>query len=188
MVYGTGVIPNYTTNGLTLADPKTSGPLLEATAEYCAGVAVSYSNPIARPKAKIAIKNLLEKGQCKIMVHHIISDRASIDEFVQLAKDWGDDIHYHVLLPLMAHGRSREAMDPESFPYLAEMIHREGLERRIALGANFAPYLRQDPSLLPVWEYPSETYSKNVLLKSQEEIIITPSSFDLTPCKVISLS
>ena len=183
-VYQSGVIPNYTTNGITLAAGDDRGKqLLLSTSLYCAGVAVSYGNPALRPKARIAIENLRREGRCKVMIHHIISDKDSVDEFLQLAKDYGADIHYHVLLPLMKHGRSKEGMTPGTFEYMAEGIHREGIEGRIALGANFAPYLKSDPTLLPVWEYPCETYSK-----SRSEIVITPSSFDQTPCQVLSLS
>lgn len=39
---------------------------------------------------------------------------------------------------------------------------------------------------IKTWIYPAETYSKNVLLK-ENEVVITSSSFNLTPVKVIKL-
>lgn len=36
------------------------------------------------------------------------------------------------------------------------------------------------------WLYPAESYSKNVLL-TKDKVQITPSSFNLTPIKIINL-
>lgn len=185
----TGVVPNYTTNGLTLADPDTATPLLEATAEYCAGVAVSWGNQGARLQARRAVENLLLRGRCKVMLHHIISDTGSVDDFIQTALEYGPDIHYHVLLPLMKHGRSEAEMEPGVFEYLAARVRENDLLGKIALGANFAQSLKSHPGLLPVWEYPSETYSKNIILKGDGELLITPSSFNTeTICERVILS
>ena len=44
-VYESGVVPNYTTNGITLAQgDKLTEKLLEATSNYVGGVAVSFGN------------------------------------------------------------------------------------------------------------------------------------------------
>lgn len=43
-VYNTGVVPNYTTNGITLSSIKTSRELLEYTRNFVGGVAVSLGN------------------------------------------------------------------------------------------------------------------------------------------------
>jgi 4-hydroxy-tetrahydrodipicolinate synthase len=51
----------------------------------------------------------------------------------------------------------------------------------VAFGANFYPYLEK--SKLPVSVYPQEAYSKNIILNNK--VIITPSSFNLTPIEEI---
>lgn len=181
-VYNSGVVPNYTTNGILLSnyeDPKCK-ELLEATAKYCGGVAVSFGNKKIRDKARKAIENIIAYGECKVMIHHLISDEASVNEFIQEAINYGDSIHYHVLLPLMKHGRSSEGMENDTFKYLAEEIKRNNI-KNVAFGANFTPAMKANPGLLPIWEYPQETYSKNVLLKEKGVVTITPSSFNLKP-------
>lgn len=184
-VFESKVVPNYTTNGILLSDKDKAAEILEATRNFCGGVAVSFSNISLRPTALKAIENLLAYGECKVVVHHIISDPASVDEFISLQESFGTDLHYHVLLPLMAHGRSKEGMKEGTFEYMAEKIREKGIEN-VAFGANFAPYMKENPGLVNVWEYPQEIYSKNLIL-GENHITITPSSFNLTPCKEITL-
>ena len=183
-VYNTGVVPNYTTNGILLSDKDRSARIFEYTKAYCGGVAVSFSNLSIRPLALKAIENLLSYGECKVVIHHIISDKSSVDEFINLQKSFGSDLHYHVLLPLMKHGRSNKEMEPGVYEYLAEKIREEKIEN-IAFGANFAPFMKSNPGLVNVWEYPQEIYSKNLILE-KNKIIITPSSFNLEPCKIVT--
>lgn len=183
-VYSTSVVPNYTTNGIILSDKTRSERILEYTKAYCGGVAVSFGNPGLRPLAMRAIENLLSLDSCKVVVHHILGNTIEVDEFVDLQKSFGQDIHYHVLLPLMKHGRSTKTMEPGTYEYLAKKLREEGI-KNVAFGANFAPYMMKSPGLIDVWEYPQDTYSKNLIL-GDREITITPSSFDLKPCKVIT--
>ena len=186
-VYETEVVPNYTTNGILLSDytKKECRELLEATSNFCGGVAVSFGNTTLRPMAEKAIDNLTREGNCKIMIHHIIGPKGSIDDFIRSAKKYGDQVHYHVLLPLMAAGRSNAGMKEEDFLKLAEEVKKEGITN-IALGANFSPWLEKYPDSFDVYEYPKETYSKNILLDSGK-VTITPSSFDLTPIRTIEV-
>ena len=186
-VYETGVVPNYTTNGITLSDYNDPycRDLLEATSKYCGGVAVSFGNKAIRPKARAAIENLIEHGNCKVVIHHLISDKASVEDMIELAKEYKDRLHYHVLLPLMAHGRSKKGLQDGVFLYMSERCKEEGI-KNLAFGANFAPQLRDNPEAFPVYEYPQEVYSKNVLLKNGK-VVITPSSFNLEPCKIIDV-
>lgn len=171
-VYESKVVPNYTTNGIKLSDE-----ILEATRNFVGGVAVSLSNRGAEDRARKSISLLLEKGECKVNIHHIISGKESVDKFIQVWSEYGNDINYHVLLPLMNEGRSVHKMDDSAFYYLEEKIEALGI-KNIAFGANFLKQLRT--SKLKIWEYPQETYSKNMLLKN-DRIEITSSSFDLTP-------
>lgn len=178
-VYETRVVPNYTTNGIILSDKDKAAEILEATRNFCGGVAVSYSNLDIRPLALRAIENLLKYGGCKVVVHHIISDKPSVDEFISLQKSFGSELHYHVLLPLMKHGRSNKEMDEETYLYMTEQISHHEIEN-VAFGANFAKFMKANPGSLNVWEYPQEIYSKNLILKDGK-ITITPSSFNLEP-------
>jgi hypothetical protein len=73
----------------------------------------------------------------------------------------------------------------ETYDYLTETIAKTGMTN-VAFGANFLPFMKERPGSLNVWEYPSETYSKNILLKDGK-VIITPSSFNLEPIKTIDV-
>ena len=185
-VYETDVVPNYTTNGIILSDY--SNPwcqeILEYTKNFCGGVAVSYGNQAVRESAFIAINNLLKYGECKVMIHHIISDFKSVDEFISTAYYFGKDIHYHVLLPLMAHGRSTKGLEEGVYEYLEEEIIKNNINN-VAFGANFYPYIDKGTKL-PISTYPQEAYSKNILLDN-DKVTITPSSFNLNPIKVIEV-
>ena len=183
-VYETKVVPNYTTNGIVLSNYDKSRELLEATSNYCGGVAVSFGNKNIREYAVKAVNNLLKYGNCKVMLHHLISNKDSVDELVQLQKEWAGSIHYHVLLPLMAHGRSTEKMDDDTYMYLVEQLNKNDI-KNVAFGANFLPFMTKHPNSLNVWEYPQEIYSKNILLKDSN-VIITPSSYNLEPVKKIN--
>lgn len=182
-VYNSKVVPNYTTNGILLSDYDKSQEIIEATSNFCGGVAVSYGNKSLRNYADKAIENLLKYGNCKVMMHHIISDKDSVDDFIEIAKRY--DVHFHVLLPLMKHGRSVECMTSDVYPYLAKQIEKNNISN-IALGANFKKFIVEMPNLFETWELPEELYSKNILLKD-EKVVITPSSFDLNPIKIITV-
>lgn len=184
-VYETNVVPNYTTNGLILSDY--SNPwcqeILEYTKEYVGGVAISFGNTLVRLRAIKAIHNLLKYGECKVMIHHLISDKKSVEDFIVSTKDFGEDIHYHVLLPLMAHGRSTKGLEEGVYEYLEDEIIKNGI-KKVAFGANFYPYIDKGTKL-PISTYPQEAYSKNILLDNK--VIITPSSFNMNPIKTIEV-
>ena len=92
-VFETKVVPNYTTNGIILdSDTPQSEELLEATRNFVGGVAVSYGNKKKiRTQADKAIEKLLKDGDCKVMIHHLISDKNSVDELLK-AKIGGETI------------------------------------------------------------------------------------------------
>lgn len=191
-VYETNVVPNYTTNGVVLSywnKPeskwyKKANDILASTQLYAGGVAVSYGNKALRKYADDAIKGLLEKGDCHVMIHHIISDMNSVDEFVEAWKRYGDKIRNHVLLPLMPSGRSKKGIDNGVFEYLEQVIEDNNI-KNVAFGAHFIKYLEKSDKI-KTWLYPAESYSKNVLL-TKDKVQITPSSFNLTPIKIINL-
>lgn len=192
-VWKTKVIPNYTTNGVILGysgndsqKSKLRDDILAVTADCSAGVAVSFGNPALRGLAEKALRHL-SMVDTKVVLHHIISTNESVDEFLKIRKEWTGKIHYHVLLPLMKHGRSSEGMGPETYKYLMECLVREGKENigDVAFGAKFIPYL-DSWNPLGIQTFAEQTYSKNLLL-ADDRAIFTPSSFDLKTIKEIKL-
>ena len=183
-VYDTNVVPNYTTNGVLIAqDTDLSERILEATRKYVGGVAVSFGNTHLHASAKKAVKKLLDKGNCHVNIHHIISDKKSVDNFLTIQSKYGSEIKYHVLLPLMPAGRSTKGIEDGVFEYLEQKIKEKDI-KNIAFGAHFVDYLRN--SGIKTWLYEPESFSKNILLK-KDKVVITPSSFNLTPIKIINL-
>lgn len=190
-VHTTGVVPNYTTNGVILSDwnnptspnCKLANKILSYTAAYVGGVAVSFGNKSLRKRARAAIEGLIELGNTNINIHHIISDKASVDEFITEWTRYGDSILYHVLLPLMPAGRSESGVEDGVWEYLEEMIQKHEI-KNVAFGAHFIKYLRD--SKIKTWLYDEESFSKNIIL-TPNKVQITPSSFDLKPIEVIEL-
>ena len=181
-VYETGVVPNYTTNGILIAqDNSISEQVLVATSQYVGGVAVSFGNKNLRDYARKAIDKLI--NVTNVNIHHIISDKESVDAFIQEWLRYGDKILYHVLLPLMPSGRSESGIEDGVWEYLEEMIQKHDI-KNIAFGAHFIKYLRN--SKIKTWIYDEESFSKNIIL-TPNKVQITPSSFDLNPIKVIEL-
>ena len=181
-VYETGVVPNYTTNGILIAqDNSISEQILVATSQYVGGVAVSFGNKNLRDYARKAIDKLI--NVTNVNIHHIISDKESVDAFIQEWLRYGDKILYHVLLPLMPSGRSESGIEDGVWEYLEEMIQKHDI-KNIAFGAHFIKYLRN--AKIKTWLYDEESFSKNIIL-TPNKIQITPSSFDLNPIKVIEL-
>ena len=182
-VYNTDVVPNYTTNGILLSDRVQATKLLEYTDNFVGGVAVSVGNSKLLLPATKAINNLLLHGNTNVNIHHIISDKLSVDKFYDIYKRYGSEIYYHVLLPLMPSGRSSKGLDEGVFEYLEEKILEENVTN-VAFGAHFCKYLEN--SKIPTYLYPPESLSKNVIL-TKDKVQITPSSFNLNPIKTIEL-
>ena len=181
-VYESGVVPNYTTNGILIAqDNSISVQILAATSQYVGGVAVSFGNKNLREYARKAIDKLLDVT--RVNIHHIISNKESVDEFIQEWLRYGDRVLYHVLLPLMPSGRSESGIEEGVWEYLEDMIQKHDI-KNIAFGAHFIKYLRE--SKIKTWIYDEESFSKNIIL-TPNKVQITPSSFDLNPIKVIEL-
>lgn len=184
-VYESNVVPNYTTNGITLSKlyKSEARKILNYTSKYVGGVAVSLSNPELERQASKAIHNLIEYGDTKVNIHHIISDMESLDRFVNNWYSYGTDIHYHILLPLMPSGRSKSGIEKGVFERLENIIEQNSMGN-VAFGAHFADSLKT--SKIKTWIYPPESFSKNVIL-TKDHVKITPSSFNLNPIKEILL-
>lgn len=174
-IFGLGIVPNYTTNGLTLYhDNEAAEHILEVTEKYCAGVAVS-ANSFTEPIWRRAVGKLLELD-VYTNLHLIISDKDSVDRFIKIYGEYKDKIHALVLLPLVSLGRSKESMSPAVFEYLKFRWHEIDQKDKVAFGAHFYPYLKEQDTI-ETYLYPPETFSKNLIL-SDSGIKITPSSFN----------
>lgn len=185
-VFSTYVVPNYTTNGIILSKYGKSSiadAIMEATSNFVGGVAVSFGNLLIRNEAEKAVENLIKYGNTNVNIHHIISTKESVDNFVRAWKFYGDDILYHVLLPLIPSGRSTKGIEDGAFEYLEEQIEKNSI-KNVAFGAHFIEYLRD--SKIKTWLYEPEIFSKNVIL-TPNKVQITPSSFNLNPIKIINL-
>ena len=177
-IYDLNIVPNYTTNGLIISsDSELSENILDATSKYVGGVAVSANtwSPLLINTWKKAIEKLIIYGNTNINIHYIIKDKKSVDEFIQIYKEYKDDVLYFVLLPLMNSGRSTEKYQEEAFEYLL----KSGLDwSKIAFGAHFYDLLKKQNEI-KCWIYPPESFSKNLIL--DDVIKITPSSFNTNP-------
>ncbi|MGL5690786.1 MAG: hypothetical protein ACRDD8_08195 [Bacteroidales bacterium] len=179
-VYDLNIVPNYTTNGLTIAtDDAYSEQLLEHTAKYCGGVAVScnnYNTSIDATWRKAVDK--LSKIDININLHIIISDKESVDRFIDIYNEFKDKVYYFVLLPLMPSGRSTDKYTEEAFNYMVESVNKLDTNK-VAFGAHFYDNLKTKDckKLLPTYTYPPEHFSANLVLDNP--IRITPSSFDI---------
>ena len=181
-VYNLGIVPNYTTNGTILSrNSEHTDKLLEYTNKYVGGVALSanYFNIKIEQTWKQAFRNLADRGNTNINLHFIISNKASVDKFLQYYSEYKDDILYFVLLPLMSSGRSSQKYDEQAFKYLLE----QDLDwSKIAFGAHFYNSLCEQDKV-KCYLYPPESLSKNLIL--DDIIKVTPSSFNLNPIKEI---
>lgn len=197
IVKESGVVPNYTTNGLLLGYSgkdqeiiKRRDNLLDVTEKYCSAVAISLGNKNLREAAIRAIENLIPRD-IHVVTHHIISDLDSVLDFFEFRRKYGKKIHYYTLLPLAKSGRSEKEMSQGVYNFLESEIlfrQREIMEDmgNISFGAKFIPYVKSHGNLLNACLIPEGAYSKNMLIKD-DKVIITPSSFDLTPIKIINL-
>ena len=175
-----GIVPNYTTNGITIAnDDEYSKELLRYTADFCGGVAVSanaFSTDIWLTWNK-AVQKLLNTD-VYTNLHIIIGEDKSIDYLDVIYRQYGDNIHTYVLLPMMPEGRSSKFVTEDVFNKLKLWFKDVKDKTHFAFGANFYPYLlhQGDDNRIECSMYEPESFSKNLILG--DTIRITPSSFN----------
>ena len=172
-----GIEPNYTTNGMwshsldEIPDEETfikCFNILENTKIYCGGVAVSC-HPHLRKYWENA-ETLYSRYEIKLNFHIIISDRESIDDFVEIYEKWKDKVDYFVLLPYGNQGRApHKEIDWE---YLVSKLPED--QTKLAFGANFYPYLLKGDHGIKVSLYEPEIMSKYLDIKDMK---LYPSSF-----------
>jgi organic radical activating enzyme len=154
------IVPNYTTNGTwVVKDPSYIKELLDATEKYCGGVAVSCHPHLEKYWRKATA--LLHEKKVKLNFHIIISDKESIDKFIEIFKEYKDIIDYFVLLPYGVQGRAKpKEID---WDYLVSVFPKDN--KKIAFGANFYPYLLRKDLDVKVSLYQPEIMSKFITLE-----------------------
>jgi organic radical activating enzyme len=165
------ICPNYTTNGQWIdehLDHKEK--LLQTTKNYCGGVAVSCHPHLEMQWGEAA--HAYNQFGVRLNFHNIISDKASIDKFIEIFNEWKSKVEYFVLLPHMAVGRA-EHIDLD-WDYFVKVFPKENTDQ-IAFGANFYPYLQRKDLDIKVSLYEPEIMSKYVSLEGNG--VMYPSSF-----------
>jgi pyruvate-formate lyase-activating enzyme len=168
------IAPNYTTNGMWVMTDK-KDEILKTTKELCGGVAVS-THPHLEKYWRAATYAYLETG-IFTNLHIIIGGKKSIDDFVEIYKEFHGKVKYFVLLPLTAQGRATEA--EVDWEYFQKMV--DGSPADIAFGANFYPFLCATPGRFNVSLYEPELLSKYLSL---ENMSIYKSSFSEEKIKI----
>jgi len=166
-----GICPNYTTNGMwsLLEDTDKVQALLTYTKRYSGGVAVSCHPHLDRAW-KEAVRMYSSYG-IKTNLHVIISDKPSVDRFVDIFRVFDSMIDYIVLLPMTCAGRAQPT--ELAWDYLVEKMPDT---KKIAFGANFYPYLKLDPGKFDVSLYEPEIMSGYLDMKDMK---LYKSSFNL---------
>lgn len=164
-----GITPNYTTNGMWVDyDYDKKQKIVEATIEFCEGVAVS-THPHLERQWNLAVESYFA-GNVFTNLHVILSDKKSVDEFMKIYKKYHDMVKYFVILPLSGQGRCKETHI--DWDYIVKTLPEDCSD--IAFGANFYPYLCKTPDRFPVSLYEPELMSKYLDLETMK---IYPSSF-----------
>lgn len=176
--YHMGIIPNYTTNGMWVRDEEKSKEIIEATKEYCGGVAVSTHPHLKNFWTKAT--DLYIENDIFTNLHIIIGDKKSIDEFLEVYNKYKGKVKYFVLLPLTAQGRATESF--VDWKYFEKNI--DGSPGDIAFGANFYPFLQKQPDRFKVSLYEPEIMSAYLDL---EDMKVYKSSFSSEERKIGSV-
>ncbi len=173
-VAGLRVLPNFTTNGMHLTEE-----LLEATKEFCGGVAVSCHPHIEKIWRKALIQ-FVEK-EIKTCLHIIVGEPKSADKFWEIY-DSTEGVYCYVCLPYQAVGRAKEIeTEKEWDAFFAEAIERKVED--IAVGAPFFGYLNKHPEIvdgLGIGVYEPEMFSGYRKLDENFETVLI-SSYNPTP-------
>lgn len=172
-----GIMPNYTDNGMNIT-PE----LVAATKEYCGGVALS-----CHPHLDKYWKESFEKfheAKVRTNFHIIISDKDSIDRFLDIYRGYKGRTDYFVLLPYEVQGRAKEKnLDFEYlFTAIKSIVDKGNSIQDIAFGALFYNYLIEHKDWLDISLYEPESMSKFLDMK---DMTLYPSSFNLILMKKV---
>jgi len=163
--YEMDITPNYTTNGIGL-----TSKILNATRKYCGGVAVSTHEHLKEHWTKAI--HLLYNYNTKLNLHHIISDKSSINKMKNVLDSYDKYIDYMVLLPYIAQGRAvQKKID---YNYLEKTLDNMDINK-IAFGARFYDFVKKRKQKYDISLYEPEILSKYLDLKDMK---IYKSSFE----------
>jgi hypothetical protein len=163
-----GISPNYTTNGM-FVDESNCKEILDSTKKYCEGVAVTCHKHLEKYWKK-AIQLFLDSN-IFTNTHHLISDRNSIQDFLEIYHEYQGKIKYFVLLPVIEEGRAKNVK--QEYNYLFDKLQEFDNIKDIAFGANFYPYLKDKRFEVALYE--PEIMSKYLDLK---DMSLYKSSFN----------
>ena len=168
-----GIIPNYTTNGIHLSEE-----VLDATVEYCGGIAISLHEGNERFWRK-SIDLVIKRG-IKTNLHFIVSDEASVFRLHHLYHEFRDAVDYFVLLPQVPVGfASGENRVEVRYDLLAMWLENTYQNSDIAFGSQAYRFLLEHPEY-QVSIYPPEIMSKYILLDGDVPSMYN-NSFDMIP-------
>jgi len=159
------IIPNFTTNGMWALkfSKEEINKHLEVVKKYCGGVAVSCHDHLK--KYWTTASNLYLENNIRLNFHIIISDKESIDEFIEIYNEWKDKVEYFVLLPYTNVGRAKNNPKDINWEYFKENFKKIDNKSKIAFGANFYPYLKNNELDVKISLYEPEILSKFLDLK-----------------------
>lgn len=168
-----GIVPNYTTNGVLLH--KNNVKLIEATKQYCGGVAITY-HPHLEKFFRRGLDLLISEG-IKTNIHFVVGNKESIDKFVEVYMDYKNKVDYFVILPYMNVGFG--ANDPQSvdYDYLEKQLDTFGDISNIAFGSNAYEWLKSKNHKFNLSLYEPESMSKYIVFEN-EKIKIFNNSFE----------
>lgn len=167
-----GIIPNLTTNGMFVNEAA-----IEKIHKYCGGIAVTL-HPHLEKCWRRAI-TMLHEARLKINVHVIISDAMSVENFQRMYEEYHDMVEYFVLLPYMNVGHASKHPKKVDLASFGVVIDRIYTESKVAFGANFYPWLKQNGGKYGLALYQPETFSKYLLLNDRLEVF--NNSFEMKP-------
>ena len=169
-----GIMPNYTTNAMHLT-PE----VLQATIDYCGGVAISC-HPHLDKIWKKGVKTLTDAG-IRTNLHIIVGEPGTTERFWKIVEEFNDVIEYFVLLPYQAVGRAKDVeTETEWYKLFDSLLERN--QKNIAFGALFYPFILENKDKYKSFEislYEPETMSGYVMMEN--EFLIRKSSYDLRP-------
>jgi organic radical activating enzyme len=170
-----GIVPNYTTNGMFIYE-QNAMEILEATKKYSMAVALSCHSHL--DSTWMQAVEIFFAHNVKTNFHIIISDKTSIDRFLEIYKIYKGKVLYFVLLPLTAKGRCKEAVVEheylfENLSQINQLKEFDGI-KDVAFGANFYPMLKETKYKFDLSLYEPELLSKFLDVKDNK---IYKSSF-----------
>lgn len=158
-----GIVPNLTTHSM-LVNEKTVPKIVK----HCGGIAVSL-HPHLEKFWRKAI-DLLCEAKVRLNLHVVISDKESIDLFVRCYREFAERIEYFVLLRRMNVGHAAKFPRQIDYPEMTKAVDSVHKEGKLAFGANFYPWLKQNKAKYGVSIYPPEIFSKYLLLTDDMEL------------------